>query len=347
MVKDLIVKGTIYFRGKMVVGAYSVLKDEFLRDDIPGDVEGTLLKGPINFHTHLGDAFIREEPEGGIKDIVGPGGFKMRKLDSSPSRLIRESIGRSIEFMKRQGTAAFFDFRESGSKGLKLAPNTKGINGFYMSRPSENGEVIPLLEDSAGFGMSSLADNDLNFLKILSNTSHRHGKLFAIHFSENVRESVNDLIGLKPDYIIHCLETRNEDLEILKKEKIPIVVTPRSNVFHGKRPDYSRLFDLDLKVLLGTDNAFITEPSILDEAAFLYRYQRGIKRVAPEKILATIIDNPREVISRFGLRLGMETYILYPNEALSAYQILTRPNFYEREILVKSEDRITFFPRKH
>jgi len=327
-VKDLIVRGEIYNGQRMISGTYSVSKDRFVDSSVRADVKGTLLKGPINFHTHLGDAFIKEEPEGDIRQIVGPKGFKMTELESASIKEIRKYIKKSLDFMKNQGTAAFFDFRESGLLGLESVPNFNGISGFFMTRPSSDNEIEPLLEHSAGFGLSSLSDYDFDFLVNLSNRSHRRKKLFAIHFSENVREDVQKLAELKPDFIIHCLEASDKDIEFLRTIDVPIVITPRSNVFHGKHPDYSKFFRKGLKVLLGTDNAFITEPGIMDEAGFLYRYQRKLRRLSPEDILATVIDNPRETISRLGLRMNQETYLLYPNEELTAYQLLTRPNFY-------------------
>jgi hypothetical protein len=346
-VKDLIVRGEVYSGKRMISGTYSISKDRFVDSSVRADVKGTLLKGPINFHTHLGDAFIKREPQGDIKQIVGPKGFKMTELQSASIMEIRKYIGKSVDFMKDQGTAAFFDFRESGVLGLKSVPNLKGISGFFMTRPSNKREIEPLLEQSAGFGLSSLSDYDFDFLLDLSVRSHKRKKLFAIHFSEDEREDVKKLAELKPDFIIHCLEASDDDIDFLKQMDVPIVITPRSNLFHGKRPDYSKFFRKGLNVLLGTDNAFITEPGIMDEAAFLYRYQRKLGRLSPEEVLATVTDNPREEISRLGLRMDQETYLLYPDEELTAYQILTRPNFYERVKLTVKDERINFFPRKH
>ena len=345
--KDLIVKGAIYRDGEMKNGKYSILRDKFVAASTPSDLEGTLIEAPINFHTHLGDSFISSEPEGSLAQIVGPGGFKLRALNQAPASVVKGSMKRSIDFMKNQGTLAFFDFRESGMKGLNLVPKFNGITGFFLTRPATSEEIPLLLDKSAGFGMSALSDDDPKYLKVLANSAHQRKKIFAIHFSENKREDVKSLLDLKPDYIVHCIETTDSDLKALSRSGIPVTITPRSNVFHGKKPDYSRLFRFGLTVLLGTDNAFITEPSIMEEVEFLYRYQRKLNRLSPEEALSTVIDNPRRVISKLRLKINQEKYLFFPDEVLTPYQLVTRPNFYEKITVLKEGNRISFFPRKH
>ncbi len=345
--KDLVISGNIYDNGRMVRGAYSLSKERFLDSAAQYDLEGTLIRAPVNFHTHLGDSFIGAEPEGSIKDIVGPGGLKIRELEKAPAELITKNISKSIDFMKAQGTLAFFDFRESGLKGLKLAPRFSGISGFFLTRPSTEGEILPLLDMSAGFGVSAISDYQFSYLSKLSNIAHSEKKLFALHFSEDKRERVEMLESLHPDYVIHCIETTDHDLSVLSKLGTPVVITPRSNVFHGKRPDYSRLFTSGLTVLLGTDNVFITEPIIMGEAEFLYRYQRKLNRLSPETVLSTIIENPRYVMKRLGLKVDEEKFLFYPGEFLTPYQIVTRPNYYKRTVISKKGDRISYISRKH
>ena len=138
----------------MKKGTFSTLKGKFVDVSTPSNMEGTLISAPINFHTHLGDSFIGTEPEGDIEDIVGPGGFKIRALDEAKPSLIKSYIVKSVDFMRERGTAAFFDFRESGIKGLRLAPRLDGITGFFLTRPNTPQEIGPLIDRSAGFGMS-------------------------------------------------------------------------------------------------------------------------------------------------------------------------------------------------
>ncbi len=345
--RDLVVRGEIYSEGKMKSGTFSLLKEQFLEGTPKADLEGTLIRAPINFHTHLGDSFISTEPEGSIEQIVGPNGLKIRALTEASRTEIRKYFKKSIDFMKVKGTEAFFDFRESGMRGLDLVPKFGGINGYFLTRPNSPDEIDALLEKSAGFGMSALSDYEFSWLNRLAKAAHRKKRIFAIHFSEDKREDISRLITLNPDFTVHCIEATDSDLEELRKRDIPVSITPRSNFFHGKRPDYSRFFKIGLNVLVGTDNAFITEPSVMEEVEFLYRYQRKTNRLSPEQVLSAVIDNPRKVMGRLGVKKGEEKFLLYPNEFLSSYQIVTRPNYYETTIVTKKANGISFFARKH
>ncbi|MGC8617856.1 MAG: amidohydrolase family protein [Thermoplasmata archaeon] len=345
--KDFIIRGSVFDNGRMESGTFSILKEKFIDNSATPIMEGTLMRAPINFHTHLGDSFIGTEPEGDIEEIVGPGGFKIKALDEARPSVVKSYIRKSIDFMKDRGTAAFFDFRESGIRGLRLAPKVEGINGFFLTRPDTPQEVNPLLDQSAGFGMSAISDYDFRYLEDLSKQARRKGKLFAIHFSENKRENVRRLLALRPDYVIHCIETSDSDLSYLRKRGIPVSITPRSNIFHGKRPDYSRLFNEGLTVTLGTDNVFITEPDVFAEAEFLYRYQRKLRRLSPEQVLSTITDNPRRVMKKLDIKMKEEKFLFFPNEFLTPYQLVTRPNYFSKIIVTKKGNGITFFPSKH
>ncbi|MEM0141185.1 MAG: hypothetical protein QXN66_04015 [Thermoplasmatales archaeon] len=343
--RDVIVEGNIFHNGRMVHGKYSMMQDIFVQDSSRPTLRGTLLKGPINFHTHLGDSFISEEPIGDIPSIVGPGGFKIRKLNEAGIKKIRKGMRNAIEYMKNLGTAAFFDFRESGIRGIKSVPGFKGIEGQFLTRPSDPSEVRHLLDVSAGFGLSSISDYRESELTRLSSEAHKRGKILAIHFSESKREDVQTLIDLKPDFVVHCVEATERDLALIRAGKIPIVVTPRSNVFHGKRPDYNKIFKSGADVLLGTDNAFIVEPDVLEEASFIFQYQHSISRIDPDSVISAITEAPRNVMKKLGLTMRFETY-LYFEEELTSYQILTRPHLYRMHVLHLKSGRINFFPRR-
>ncbi len=330
---DIIVRGNIFINSRLTKGTFSIMKRKFVDNVVNPDFEGTLLPAPINFHTHIGDSFIGEEPRGSLSEIVGPGGFKMRNLETADKMVIRKSMMKSINYMKKEGTFAFFDFRESGINGLKLIPKFKGINGIFMTRPTNPNEIEILLKNSEGFGMSSISDYDFKWLEMLSQRAKTAKKIFAIHFSENIRENVNLLLKLRPDFIVHSIEASEQDLDVIGRNSIPVAITPRSNIFFGKKPDYRNMLDHGLKMMLGTDNVFLTEPNIWQEAEFLYRYQRNIGYISPDDILTMITENPRKFAKSKGISFGSEKYILFENEMLSSYQIVTKPGFYRKKIL--------------
>lgn len=330
-VKDIIFEGSVFVNGHFVKGKYSLLYGKIIKDGRKPQLRGTLLKGPVNFHVHTSDSFISKEPRGSIPEIVGPSGFKMNEINSASTNTVETYRKKSLQFMKMRGTAACFDFVEkSGTKGFNL----RGFQRFILARPRDDVEVEAKLKNSTGFGMSSLSDCDYDWLLHLSRISKVSGKIFAIHFSENVKEDIEKLSKLNPSFVVHCIECKEDDLKVLRKKRIPVVITPRSNVSLGKRPDYKRLLDAGLTVLLGTDNVFLTEPDMWSEADFLYRYQKADRRIAPEDILKIMIENPRKVIGKLGISIDEETYVLYPDQELSAYEIVTKPNLHKRKVFV-------------
>lgn len=331
--RDLIFRGNIFLRGRMVTGTYNITKNRLIEGSNSPAIEGTLLPAPINFHTHIGDSFISEEPKGSIPEIVGPGGFKITRLESVEDKIAREAMKKTINYMKSQGVRAFMDFRESGIRGLEMVPKFNGIKGIFLTRPKDRSEILYLIENSDGFGMSSISDYDHRWLLELSRIAKARRKLFAIHFSENRREDIDRLLALKPDYIVHAIEASEGDLEMIAKNGIPVAITPRSNLFFGKNPDYSSFLKAGISLMLGTDNVFISEPNIWQEAEFLYRHQRNAGYINPDEILSIMIDNPRAFALKKGIDLGKEKYVLFENEFLTSYQIITRHGYYRKKII--------------
>jgi len=337
-VKDVIVEGLIFVDGEFERGKFSITRGKFV-DGIKGaDYRGTLLKAPINLHVHTADSFIREEPRGSLPEVVGPNGLKWKMLRSANLSEMKSGMRQSIAFMRKRGTAAFFDFREPTNLSDHISTGKEGITEIVLTRPQEEKDVEPLVKMSSGFGLSSIDDNDFSWLLHLSKKAKESGKLFAIHYSENVREDIGKLIKLRPDFAVHCIESTNEDIATLRKNRIPVTITPRSNIFYGKRPDYARFLEGGIRVMMGTDNVFVTEPDMWQEGEFLYRYQRGFHRISPEDILKIMIENPRAFMREKKIAMREEMYVLYTGIELTPYQIITKPNSYRRRILVTGKN---------
>jgi len=81
---DIIIKGKALIGNKLKNGTFKVTPKgiEEIREGEP-QYFGTIIPAPVNFHTHLGDSFIGEEPIGTLPEIVGPNGFKMRHFIAS------------------------------------------------------------------------------------------------------------------------------------------------------------------------------------------------------------------------------------------------------------------------
>ncbi|WP_393971171.1 amidohydrolase family protein [Oxyplasma meridianum] len=329
--------GHIYRNGRFQEGSISFHNGETVF--IPGETGtmnfGTLIPLPVNSHTHIGDSFVRDEPMGDLPEVVGPDGFKVRKFREASEKEIYSGMKGSISFMKQNGTGAFIDFRESGLKGASLIRSIKarGIKKVILGRPENPDEAKKILKFANGINFSAVSDVNYDKISKIAQIAHEYGKIVAIHFSENVHEDIDLIMGIHPDLLIHGIQASDHDLRTIKNSGIPIAVTPRSNYFFGKRPDYSVFIKRSINLMLGTDNAMISEPDIFSEMSFLYRIQRSINRISPEEILKMVIDTPYSFLEKNNVVMDNSRYIYFPGRMVSAYEIVTRFHTLERSIV--------------
>ena len=329
--------GSIYINGKFRDGVLRSIdgKMEFHEEGKNGEQKGTLIPLPVNSHTHVGDSFVREEPFGDLAQVVGPNGFKLRKLAEANQKEIMEGMRRSLIFMRNTGTGTFIDFRESNLAGTLMlnSVKVKGIKKIILGRAANPEEAIKVLNIADGFSFSAVSDANVDEMKELSEIAHGKGKIVAIHFSENIREDFDLVMKLKPDLLVHGIAATEEDLQLISKMKIPVAVTPRSNYFFGKRHDYSEFLSKSVQVMLGTDNVMISEPDIFSEMSFLFRVQRSINRISPEDILKMAIDTPYEFFRKHGINIERSRYIFFPGIRLSDYEIITKFHTLKKSIV--------------
>ena len=331
------ISGNIFTGSKLLKGSVSISEDGMaFSDEISNSgITGTLVPTFVNAHTHIADFFMDNVPEGGIPEIVGPGGFKAKALERTSDDIIISSMRGAQRIMKATGTSAFLDFRESGVKGIDLlkASRLGGIKALALGRPVNGDRDLPdVLDRSVGLGLSSISDVAISQMMSAAELVRKNEKIFAMHFSENKREDANRLKELKPDLLVHCLEATDPDLEIIKDIKAHVVITPRSNVFYGKRPDYSRFLKYRIPLMLGTDNGMINAPDMFQEMHFLFLYQRSIGYFEPEMLLEMSTSLPREFLKKFGISIP-ERYILFPNQRLTAYEIIEKGSYMRKKIL--------------
>ena len=329
--------GNIYLNGKFRDGVLTCIdgKTEFSEGERSGNGTGTLIPLPVNSHTHVGDSFVREEPFGDLAQVVGPNGFKLKKLGEANRKEIMEGMRRSLIFMRNTGTGAFIDFRESDLAGTSMlnSVKVKGIRKIILGRAPNHEEALKVLKIADGFSFSAVSDANIDEMRKLSAIAHGKGKIVAIHFSENLREDLDLVMNLKPDLLVHGIAATEEDLQSIHKMKIPVAVTPRSNYYFGKRHDYSKFLHKSVQIMIGTDNVMITEPDIFSEMAFLYRVQRSINRISPEDILRMAIDTPYDFFRKHGIDIDQSRYLFFPGIRLSAYEIITKFHTLEKSIV--------------
>jgi cytosine/adenosine deaminase-related metal-dependent hydrolase len=266
--------GYIGFEGKKIV--------ETGKGDSPKKpiCNGLIIPTFVNAHTHIGDSFIKEKnidlPKNLEELVAPPNGFKHKLLREASDIEIIEGMKKSIKTMIENGTKYFCDFRENGILGikqLKTALSLNKISSIILSRPGslkyDKNEVDILLKNSDGIALSSISDWDYSELQKIAKNTREKNKIFALHASERVREDIDDILDLKPNFLVHMIKAQESDLERVNENNIPTVVCPRSNSFYGLKPNFRLMKKVGVNLLLGTDNAMLNSPVILDEIHYV------------------------------------------------------------------------------
>ena len=217
----------------------------------------------FNAHAHLLDSIAKDIAKIDLRDAIR---YKFEILKSKGDDEIRDGVRVSIEIARRSGTSEILNFTEMGLRGFKLM---RDFEVLALTRP-ENLEEAEILADlSFGFGMSSVRDHDYRFLEEIREIARKRGKVFAIHAGEVDDGDVEDALALEPDLLIHMNMASVSNLRRAMDMEIPIVSCIRSNAFFGLMniKNYEILVEYDLW-MLGTDNAMVCSPSMIDEMHF-------------------------------------------------------------------------------
>ena len=242
--------------------------------------KGLIVPTFVNAHTHIGDSFIKEKciklPKNIEKLVKPPNGLKHKLLREVQDEDIIKGMEKSISIMMKSGTGYFCDFRENGILGIsqfKAAIHKYNINSLILSRPDSleysKSEIDILLKNSDGIAISSISDWEYSELQKVARDVNRRKKIFALHASERLREDIDSILDLKPNFLVHMLKAKVSDLKIVKDNNIPIVICPRSNSFYGLKPNFKLYKKVGIILLIGTDNAMINSPVISDEINYI------------------------------------------------------------------------------
>lgn len=304
------VSGLIY-QGEEFVKGYLGFEDGIIKETGKGTKSDAISKGIIiptfvNVHTHIGDAVIEDEVKGGIEDVVAPpNGLKHRMLRNTPQEKMIETMKVVAELMFRSGIEYFCDFREGGLEGVSLimkALQDSPLRYKVFGRPADmkyvEEEIQELLRSVDGIGLSALSDWDNEEIKRIAEHARRQKKSFALHASERIREDIDAILDLDPDFLVHMTEATDDDLETCAESEVPIIVCPRSEIFFGHVPNIPRMLEKGVTLALGTDNAMLNEPySLLREMEFAYKISRLKGGVEAKEILKMVLQNPRKVLN--------------------------------------------------
>jgi len=302
--------GRWLFTQEGLVDGYILVEDgevvEVCRGTAPeGSNKAVIMHAFVNAHTHIGDSFAYPAPRGTVEEIVAPpNGYKHRMLRTASRQQKVAGMRDSVSVMANTGTSAFIDFREEGAEGIQAAKESADhmpVTAVLLGRPVHANASSEALADFVslcdGFGMSSLRDWPRDFLERASKAAKGKGRLFGIHASEVVREDVDSILDLKPDFIVHMTAASDDDLRAVAEAHVPVVVCPRSNEFFGIDPRIPLLLNAGVEVALGTDNGMICRPDMLEELRAACRLSLSHGGLAPADAIRLATHSGRKVLN--------------------------------------------------
>ena len=280
------------------------------------DCEGLIaVPGFVDAHTHVGDSVAKDAGVGlPIAEVVSPTrGLKHRILRSTSNAELVATMRESLGDMIRSGVTTFADFREGGVRGAKLlleAAQGLLIRTVILARLSE----VPFTSDELtcntarlpdqaieevrevlliAHGISSSSANDLTdpAMQQMCDLARRSGKLRAIHVAE-ARESIEKsrrrtgmtdvervVKYFDPDFLVHMTNASDEDIDLVARNRIPVVSCARANSILGVGfPPLVRMTRAGLRVALGTDNVMLSPPDMFREMDYVARMVRAMER---------------------------------------------------------------------
>lgn len=236
----------------------------------------------FNTHTHIADTVAMDTPVGGrpLADLVAPpDGLKHRILRATPDARMSLAMQETMQFMHATGTAAFAEFREGGTDGVRLLQQAviPGIRPVIFGR--DGGEFL-----ADGLGLSSAKHPAADLAAV--ERARAAGKRIAIHAGEAGTRDIDDAFALDPDFIIHATYFEDRHIREAADRNIPLVLCPRSNWILGgtdtaARPPVRKMIDAGCTLWLGTDNVMFVAPDMFAECAFL----TTVYKTSPEETL--------------------------------------------------------------
>ncbi|MCU0798676.1 MAG: amidohydrolase family protein [Candidatus Thermoplasmatota archaeon] len=280
-------EGTVEGSITVIDGAITNVALEELEEPVDGLtlVEGLIVPGLLDMHSHLGDHDARGDLPVSIKEAFFPGGTKHRFLEGLDDVSLIGSIRAALDEVS-PGVDTVIDFREGGVRGMKALleasrHSTTRVLGFGRPVPEEG--TGPLLDIAQGLGMPSLESCGEGLRK----AARERGIPFALHASELYREEVGDILDLDPELVVHMVSGTRNDWRDLADADIPVAVCPRASLAFGLPLDLKGMLEAGLALGLGTDNAMTVRQDIFRdmECAWSLLHRAGFSGTDASKLV--------------------------------------------------------------
>lgn len=293
------------------------------------DANGFLIiPGFINAHTHIADSIGKDVSASHQLDArVHPVfGAKKKILQKSQPEHLKAFIRNSAISMMKKGIVAFADFREDGPEGVKLLkeaiadlPIKSVILGRtnHYSDPKDSAGLPPEAVEQAqrvfkiadGLGLSGANENTDATLAQYRQMAGK--KLVAIHTAESKetvafskehtgRSEIDRIMEhLKPDFVVHMTNAAEDEISLVAKNGIGVVVCPRANgVLGAGIPKVARMLRQGCLVAIGTDNVMLNSPDILRELDYIWKVSRATEgeMIEPRELLKMATVNAAQIL---------------------------------------------------
>ncbi|HEC57743.1 MAG TPA: amidohydrolase [Candidatus Syntrophoarchaeum butanivorans] len=296
---EVILAGTIIYGEDLEVltDSYLVVEKGIIKEVGSGSgvdavIDGIIIPGLVNAHTHIGDSFFKDPPHLPLDELVKPPhGLKHRLLADIDRETLIDSMRVSIMQMIRSGISLFADFREGGSFGaeaLRAALSGMNIESLIFGRE----EVAPDVMD--GIGVSGAGDSDPEELLKMRERARELGMPFAIHAGEIDGSDIDDALDLHPDHVVHMVHADTRHIRRMADLDIPLVICIRSNLLTGVGiPPLLSMLDTGILTGIGTDNVMLNSPDVLTEMEFLSK----VYRLDDREVLRMATINGRKILA--------------------------------------------------
>lgn len=282
-----------------------------------------------NLHVHILDYIL---PEVGwdldLDSMVGePYSVKYLIIGRASEQELSNVINKFIELSWRYGVGVVAEFREGGSSGAKLDIKSRPKTHFVLGMPKLiNGDVVnevwSMRDYVNGIAVSSPLYFPEEVLKELGKIARSLNLQIHAHVSETPETHEGGdlsylLSCIRPTAIVHGTYLTEEELMLLSDLGIPLILCPRSNYwFLGSVPNLKTIYELNLSVGLGTDNACWVKGDLWRDLEFLANTLRS-RGVLDPKWLLKISTVSSEIIGlRNSICEGCSANMLILNEEL-------------------------------
>ena len=350
-VQGHVLSGGRFFSGHVVVEDGTVVAVGEGEAPTAPVATGVVLPGLVNAHTHVGDAAVPAPPaELGPSEVFPPpDGYKHRMLASMPRKELRDGISGFLDAMTAGGTVAHTDFREGGVEGVRLLADARGeaehppstrVFGRPLGQEFDPREMGTLLAMVDGIGLSAVIDWPRQPLVDIVTAARDMGVPTALHCSETRREDLALALELDPEFLVHMVFGTREDFRDLASARVPVVVCPRSTARFTRAPPVMEMLEQGVDLRLGTDNAMLQGPSVLEEVAYLLSLPEN-REVDPLEVLSWALGPAKvsNIKGDFGVSTGSRDLAVLAFDGSDPIDLLRRPQGRCAE-LVMSDGRV-------